>query len=68
MIKSKDGLIPRQLADVFKNYLLKCTEADLFELAQAIVDRYNPRDPEIPMITENFKEHISVLYRAIHHI
>jgi hypothetical protein len=66
--KSKDGLIPKQLADVFKNYLLKCTEADLFDLAQAIVGRYNPRAPEIPVIKENFKEHISVLYREIHHI
>lgn len=67
-LKSKDGLIPKQLKEVFKNYLLQCTEADLFSLTQAIVYRYNPCAPEIPVITKNFKEHISALYREIRHI
>lgn len=67
-LKSKDGLIPEQLVDFFQNYLLHCTEADLFDLTRAIVDQYNPRAPEMPVVTENLKEHTAVLYRAIHHI
>jgi hypothetical protein len=67
-LKSKDGLMPEQLVDFFQNYLLRCTEADLFDLTQAIVDQYNPRTPEMPVVTENIKEHTAVLYRAIHHI
>ena len=67
-LKSKDGLILEQLVDIFQNYLSRCTEADLFDLTQAIVDKCDPRAPEIAVVKENLKAHAAILYSAIYHI
>lgn len=67
-LKSKDGLIPEQLVEFFKNYLSYCTEADLFDLSQAIVDRYDPGTPGIAIIKQKLKAHTAILWRVINQI
>ncbi len=57
--------IPGSLMDCFRNHLLSCSQSDLFGLSQAMVDAYNPRSPEIPVIKKNLKRHVKILFDAI---
>lgn len=57
--------IPGPLIDCFRNHLLCCSQSDLFGLSQAMVDAYNPKSPEIPVIKKNLKRHVKILFNAI---
>jgi hypothetical protein len=49
----------------FIAYLASCTEGDLIDLTEAIVNRFNPQMPELPVVKKNFGEHVETLYAAI---
>lgn len=49
----------------FQQYLRSVTEKDLNELSNAIVNSYNPKAPDIPVIKRNLKEHVMLLYEAM---
>jgi len=57
--------IPGPLMDGFRNHLLSCSQKNLFGLSQAMVEAYNPRSPEIPVIKKNLKRHVKILFNAI---
>jgi len=67
-LKITDDLLPEAFVDYFRTYLSRCTESDLYDLSQSIVDQYNPRAPEIAVVKENLKAHAAVLSTAIHYI
>ena len=52
----------------FIAYLASCTEGDLIALTEAIVSRFNPQMPELPIVKKNFGEHVETLYAAIQQI
>ena len=64
-LQAKRGLFPELRDEYFKKWLLLCSKTDLFDLLQTIVNQYNPKAPEIPIIQENLKEHAVVLHHAI---
>ena len=45
----------------FKGYLSFWTEQELYDLAETIVNLYNPGSPDVPVMKKNLKEHIKVL-------
>jgi hypothetical protein len=49
----------------FLAYLTACQASDLLDLSEAIVNRFNPRMPELPVIKENLSEHVETLHDAI---
>lgn len=53
------------IAARFQNYLLSCTETDLYDLSRVIVDACNPLAPEIPVIKQNLKRHTEVFLKAL---
>jgi len=57
--------IPGPLMDGSRNHLLSCSQKNLFGLSQAMVEAYNPRSPEIPVIKKNLKRHVKILFNAI---
>jgi len=64
-LKPPNVLFPDPLIDCFRNHLLSCSQSDLFGLSQAMVDAYNPKSPEIPVIKKNLKRHVKILFDAI---
>jgi hypothetical protein len=52
----------------FIAYLASCTEGDLIDLTEAIVNRFNPQMPGLPIVKKNFGEHVETLYAAIQQI
>ena len=49
----------------FLVYLSACRASDLYDLSVAIVKRFNPRLPELPIIKKNIGEHVETLYSSI---
>ena len=52
----------------FMAYLASCTRDDLLDLTAAMVNRFNPQMPGLPVVRENWQEHVEILYRAIQKI
>jgi hypothetical protein len=57
--------LPDSLLVCFLAYLSACQASDLLDLSKAIVKRFNPRMPELPIIQKNLSEHVASLYGAI---
>jgi len=48
----------------FKGYLSFMTEQELYDLAETIVNLYNPGSPDVTVMKKNLKAHIRVLCAA----
>lgn len=64
-LKPPIDLLPLPLVDCLQKHLLSCSQADLFDLSQAIVNAYNPKAPEVPVIKHNLQSHVMILYKSI---
>ncbi|MDX1708535.1 MAG: hypothetical protein R3274_08045 [Desulfobacterales bacterium] len=64
-LKSDVAVLPDSPLACFMAYLSSCQASDLLDLSVAIVDRLNPRLPELPVIKKNLSEHVATLHRAI---
>jgi hypothetical protein len=49
-------------------YLSICSAADIHELSEAIVKRFNPQMPELPVVKKNLNQHVETLYGSIQQI
>ncbi len=49
----------------FIAYLAACKASDLLDLSTAIVNRFNPRMPELPLIKKNLNQHVETIYESI---
>ena len=67
-IKPDVPSLPDSPMACFMAYLASCTEGDLIDLATAIVNRFNPRMPGLPVIKENIRPHVEALYASIQQI
>ncbi len=57
--------LPDAPLSCFIAYLAVCKASDLLDLATAIVNRLNPRMPELPLIKKNLNQHVETLYNSI---
>ena len=64
-MKPDIAALPDSALACFMAYLLSCTKEDLLDLSQAIVNRFNPRMPELPLIKQNISEHVETLYHIM---
>jgi hypothetical protein len=64
-MKPDIAILPDSVLACFTAYLSSCTKADLLELSRAIVKRFNPKMPELPVIKENIDEHVETLYHIM---
>ena len=67
-IKPDVPSLPDSPMACFMAYLASCTEGDLFDLATAIVNRFDPRMPGLTVIKENIRPHVEDLYASIQQI
>ncbi len=65
VLKPSVDLLQDSVVDCFRKHLLSCSQADLFDLSQAMVNAYNPQAPEVPVIKRNLQSHVKILYNAI---
>lgn len=49
----------------FIAYLASCRRADLLDLCESIVKRFNPRMPELVLVQKNIRAHVETLYGSI---
>lgn len=52
----------------FIAYLASCTAGGLFDLTEAIFNRFNPQMPGLALVKKNLGEHVETLYAAIQKI
>lgn len=52
-------------ADLFRNHLSSCSQTDLFDLLQSLVNKYNSEAPEVPIIKLNLMSHVKILSEAV---
>jgi hypothetical protein len=52
----------------FAAYLASCSEGDLIDLTEAIVNRFNPKMPGLAVVKQNLNAHVKTLYAAIQQI
>ncbi|MGD8393272.1 MAG: hypothetical protein PVH74_17180, partial [Desulfobacterales bacterium] len=64
-MKPDVDILPDSPLACFLAYLSACQASDLRDLSEAIVNRFNPRMPELPVIKKNLSEHVETLYGAI---
>ena len=62
---SSNNLIPDTLATDFINYISCFTKTDLLELCNSIVNTYNPMSPDVPVIRQNLRNHVEILFNSI---
>jgi len=58
-------VLPDSALPCFIAYLLSCSKEDLLDLSQAIMNRFNPKMPELPLIKQNISEHVETLYHIM---
>jgi hypothetical protein len=58
-------LLPGPIDRCFKYYLLTCSQADLLDVSQALVNAFNPRAPETPIVKQHLADHVKTLYHFI---
>ena len=64
-MKSDVNILPDSPLTCFLAYISACQASDLYDLSVAIVNRFNPRMPELPIIKQNLNEHVLTLHRSI---
>jgi hypothetical protein len=64
-IKPDVHILPDSPLPCFLAYLSAFQASDLYDLSLAIVKRFDPRMPELPVIKQNLKEHVETLYGSI---
>ena len=52
----------------FIAYLSSCTERDLIDLTEAIINRFNPQMPGLAVVKNNMHTHVETLHTAIQQI
>jgi len=60
--------LPDSVDSCFSYYLSVCRREDLFELADAVVNRFHPSASEFSLIKQHLSEHVQTLFRAIREI
>lgn len=60
-IKPPIAVLPDSVLACFAAYLSSCTKEDLLDLLEAVVNRFNPKMPELPLIRKNISEHAETL-------
>ena len=64
-LKPPVASMPDSLDNCFRYYLSVCTEADLYELSDAVVKTFNRRAPEVRVVKHHLKAHVEELNRII---
>ncbi len=64
-MKAPVSVLPAPLDLCFQYYFLQRTEAELFELSEAVMNAYSPDSAEFPVIKKHLKEHTAALCRAV---
>jgi len=54
--------MPEAIDQCFGYYLSVCSREDLVELTAAVVNKFDPRSAETPIVKQNLKEHVDSLY------
>ncbi|MGD8962777.1 MAG: hypothetical protein PVF29_07730 [Desulfobacterales bacterium] len=63
-LKPDMEVLPDSVLTCFMAYFSAFQAADLLDLSEAIVSRFNPRMPELPVIKKNLNEHVETLHSA----
>ena len=66
--KSADSILPDAVDACFKYYLSICSQQDLFELSESILQTLHPATPEIPLIKQHLAEHVQMLFQSINEL
>ena len=64
-LKSDVDVLPDSPISCFLAYVSVCQASDLYDLSMAIINRFNPRMPELPLIKQNLNEHVETLHGAL---
>lgn len=64
-LKSRIPSLPDSPLACFMAYLSTCSAADIHELSEAIVNRFNSQMPELPVVKKNLSAHVETLHGAI---
>jgi hypothetical protein len=60
--------LPDSLPACFIAYLASCSRADLLDLSESLVKRFNPQMPELTVVKKNLHAHVETLHRSIQQI
>jgi uncharacterized protein YsxB (DUF464 family) len=64
-LKPSVASMPDSLDNCFRYYLSVCTKEDLYELSNALVEKFNRRAREVRVVKQHLKEHVEELSRVI---
>jgi hypothetical protein len=67
-IKPDVPSLPDSPLACFIAYLASCTRHELLDLTEAMINRFNPKMPGLPVVRENWHDHVEILYRSIQQI
>ena len=67
-MKSNVPSLPDSPLACFIAYLASCAEEDLIDLAEALVNRFNPQMPGLTVVKQNIHPHVETLHGCIQQI
>ncbi len=59
--QAENTVIPAELIDVFKTFLLRIPETDIREIFMGIVDKIDPKSPDLTVIKQNIDSHVETV-------
>ena len=64
-LKPAEPILPAAVDVCFKYYLSLCSQEDLYELSESILQTLHRAAPEVPVIRQHLAEHIRMLFQSI---
>ena len=61
MLQAENTNIPAELSDAFKIFLLRIPEMDIREIFMGIVNKIDPKNPDLPVIKQNLDSHVEAV-------
>lgn len=66
--KANIAALPDTPLRCFFHYLSICSKADLHELCESLLNRFNPAAPEVDVIKQHLDSHVETLHHCIHQL
>lgn len=60
-LQTENTIIPAELVDAFKTFLLSIPEMDIREFFLGIVNKIDPKSPDLPIVKQNLDNHVKTV-------
>ncbi len=61
LLQAENTSMPAELIDAFKTFLLRIPEMDIREIFMGMVNKIDPKSPDLPLVKQNLDSHVETV-------